>query len=386
MLLNPYLFKDNNDNKFISNESLKKAGIVYRKRKIYIMKRYAQKCFDARSIFNSYLMNNVILINISRTKTEEGIYRNIKSTYSFVYTGVKGESISEFLNARLRLQYCITSGYECDETFKEGEYENSNYYEDLGFTFGFEENDDPVEVNINDMYCDESVIPDNSEKLTIPDPRYYTESQYFKDGNVDDTFIMRRDRFYDARDLIDEVADVFLVKEDEQENFNTTQCLDSNNELIPNNNAEAIFENWEKIKDAQELPFDMFILNSQSCFSSYKFIYDTKTGFNMKNVMTNKSIIRNRNSDYISMISKRMRKIGDKLSKYYGNIRIYYYSSDISDKVEIIFDDDNHKKISSTFDKNSMFERLMVFMSDKYKNYIERPLINYDNLSFLSLA
>lgn len=386
MLLNPYLFKDNNDNKFISDESLKKAGIIYRKRKIYIMKKYAKQCFDAGSVFNSYVMNNVILVNISRTKQDDETYKNIKSTYSFMYTGVKGESISEFLNARLRLQYCITSGYICDETFEEGKFENASYYDDLGFTFGYEENDDPVEINIEDMYCDESVDIENNEKLVIPDPRYYTEKQYYSDGNCDDSFIMRRDRFYNARDLIDEATDVMLVEENEQDQFNKTRCTDSKGDLIPSNTMENMYKNWEKIRDAQELPFDMFLLNSKSCFSSYKFIYDSKSGFNIKNIMTNKTIVMIRNSDYIKMISDRMKKYCNKMSKYYGDLRIYYYSSDISDKVEMIFDSDDHKKISSVFDKNSMFERLMVYMSDKYQNYVERPIINYDNMNFLSLA
>ena len=35
MLLNPYLFQDPDDNVKVSKESITKAGIVYRKRKIY---------------------------------------------------------------------------------------------------------------------------------------------------------------------------------------------------------------------------------------------------------------------------------------------------------------------------------------------------------------
>ena len=65
MLLNPYLFQDPDDNVKVSKESITKAGIVYRKRKIYILKKYATHCFDPGNIFDSYVMNTVIVVNTS---------------------------------------------------------------------------------------------------------------------------------------------------------------------------------------------------------------------------------------------------------------------------------------------------------------------------------
>ena len=172
MLLNPYLFQDPEDNAKVSKESITKAGIVYRKRKIYILKKYATQCFDPGSIFDSYVMNTVIVVNTSRSKDKNGLYKCIKSTYSFTYSGTNGDIISEFKNSRLMLRYCITSGYECDETYREGKFIDSSYYDDLGITFGYNENEDPVEVNLDDMYCDESVEDLSKSKLNIPDPRY----------------------------------------------------------------------------------------------------------------------------------------------------------------------------------------------------------------------
>jgi len=377
MLLNPYLFQDTNDNKFVSDESFKKAGIVYHKRKIYILKKYSQKCFGENSIFNSYVMNTVILVNISRTKIKKDVYRNIKSTYSFSFTSTTNDIISEFNNARLRLNYCITSGYDCDALYKEGEFVDSLYYDDLGFTFGYDEHDDPVEVNINDMFhCNESEDIDKKSVLKIPNPTYYTTRQYKINNGVPQGHVMLESRYYDARDLIDSNTDIYLVDEKESTELNRTVCSDSDNAIVPANNN--FLESWERIKDAEEIPFDMFILNSLACFSSYKFIYDTKEGFNIKDINTDKTIIKSRNTDYIEMIAKRMKKYCDNLSKIYGNIRIHYYSCDISDKIEIIFEDKKFHKVTSTYDRNSMFERLMVFVTDKYEPVLNRGPINYD--------
>ena len=77
-----------------------------------------------------------------------------------------------------------------------------------------------------------------------------------------------------------------------------------------------------------------------------------------------------------------MNKFCNKLKQLYGDLRIYYYSSDISEHIEIVFDNDKYHKISSTFDRNSMFERLMVFVTDKYREVIEKPLLNIDEYFF----
>ena len=95
-------------------------------------------------------MNTVIVVNTSRSKDENGFYKCIKSTYSFTYSGTNGDIISEFKNSRLMLRYCITSGYECDETYREGKFIDSSYYDDLGITFGYNENEDPIEETDND--------------------------------------------------------------------------------------------------------------------------------------------------------------------------------------------------------------------------------------------
>lgn len=373
MLLNPYLFQDTNDNKFASDESFKKAGIIYHKRKIYILKKYAQKCFGNNSIFNSYLMNTVILVNVSRSKMESGLYRNIKSIYSFMYTGTNDDIISEFRNSRLRLNYCITSGYDCDETYVEGKYQDSNFYDDLGFTFGYDENEDPVEVNINDMFssCDESSPEAIDEKLIIPNPKYYTSRQYEIDNNEECDFILKHDRYYEAIDLIDDSTDVFVVEENELDKLNHTVCTNESGNIVPIK-GDAIFELTERISDLQTIPFEMFILNCKSCFTSYKFIYDSKFGFNIKDINSDKTIIKSRNIDYIEMIAERMNKYCEKIKQNYGDFRLYYYSSDISDRIEIILNDSKYQKISSTFDKNSMFERLMVFITDKYESVLNR--------------
>lgn len=380
MLLNPYLYKDNDENKLISDESMKKAGIVYNKRKIYILKKYATKCFGADSIFNTYLMNTVILVNVSKSKVSENLYRCIKSTYAFTYTGTNSDIISEFRNSRLRLNYCITSGYECDETFVEGKYVDSMYYDDLGFTFGYDENEDPVEVNINDMMsteCDESSPEAQVEKLIIPDPRYYTALQYELDNNEECDFIMNKDRYYQANDLLDQSTDIFVVEENELDKMNSTECTDVKGDVVPVH-GEAIFELAERISDLQSIPFDMFVLNCKACFTSYKFIYDSKFGFNIKDINSDKNIIKSRNIDYIEMIAEKMNKYCEKIKRNYGDFRLYYYSSDISDRIEIILDDPKFHKISSTFDKNSMFERLMVFVTDKYESVLRRPSYNYN--------
>ena len=383
MLLNPYLYKDPED-KIVSDESIKRAGIVYNKRKIYILKKYAMKCFSADSIFNSYLMNTVILVNVSKSKIDENLYRCIKSTYSFTYTGTNGDVISEFRNARMKLNYCITSGYDCDSTYEEGKFVDSMYYEDLGFTFGYDENEDPVEVNINDMMCsgcDESSPEAESEKLIIPDPRYYTIKQYELDDNEEYDFIMNRNRYYDANDLIDSSTDIYVVEENELDKMNCTHCVDKKGDIIPAK-GEVIFELAERISDIQSIPFDMFVLNCKACFTSYKFIYDSKFGFNIKDINTDKNIIRSRNMDYLELIADKMKKYCEKIKKNYGDFRLYYYSSDISDRIEIILDDPRFHKICSTFDKNSMFERLMVFVTDKYESYLRRPTVNFSNLNF----
>ena len=74
-----------------------------------------------------------------------------------------------------------------------------------------------------------------------------------------------------------------------------------------------------------------------------------------------------------------MNKYCEKIKRNYGDFRLYYYSSDISDKIEIILNDNEYHKISSTFDKNSMFERLMVFVTDKYESVLRRPSFVIDD-------
>ena len=382
MLLNPYLFQDPEDNAKVSKESITKAGIVYRKRKIYILKKYATQCFDPGSIFDSYVMNTVIVVNTSRSKDKNGLYKCIKSTYSFTYSGTNGDIISEFKNSRLMLRYCITSGYECDETYREGKFVDSSYYDDLGITFGYNENEDPIEVNLDDMYCDESVEDLSKNKLNIPDPRYYTTKQYEIDTGVESEFIMNKNRFYEAVDLLDDATEVYIVEENEIDKMNHTECRDINGELTISKDPNLVFEISEMVRDVQLIPFDMFLLNSKACFTSYKFIYDSKFGFNIKDVTTDKTIIRSRNSDYLELISNKMNKFCNKLKQLYGDLRIYYYSSDISEHIEIVFDNDKYHKISSTFDRNSMFERLMVFVTDKYIEVIEKPLLNIDEYFF----
>ena len=383
MLLNPYMFQnDKSDNK-ISADSIEKSGIVYRKRKIYILKKYAIKCFDDKnSIFDNYLMNTVILVNISITKKDAGIYECIKSIYSFKYTGYKNSNIlSEFRNSRLILNYCMTSGYECDEIYLSGRYKDSRYYNDLGITFGYDENEDPVEVNIDDICCDESVYL-NNEKLSIPDPKYYTVRQYEIDTGNDSEFIMSKNKYYNAYELIDDVSNIFLVSENTEESLNKTCCTDIKGDIVALKDPNSIFELTEIIRDVQLIPFDMFLLNSKSCFTSYKYIYDSKCGYNIKDINSDKNIIKTRNYDYIKMIAKKMKKYCDKLTKVYGPLRLYYYSSDISEQIEIIFEKDETKKITCSFDKNSMFERLMVFVTDRYKDIIQKPLINIDDYYF----
>ena len=381
MLINPYLYKDPEDTKKISPESVKKAGIVYRKRKIYILKKYAQQCFDAESIFSSYVMNTVIIVNVSKSKCEDGTYKCIKSTYSFTYTGTNGDIISEFKNSRLMLRYCTTSGYECDETYREGKFEDSNYYNDLGIVFGYDENDDPIEINLDDMcaYGDDIDEQYFNEKLYVPDPRYYTTKQYEVDTGISgEEFILRKNRYYDAIDLIDDVSDVFVVEENELEKLNNTECKDINGDIVKVDSS-SFYELAEIIRDAQLIPFDMMLLNTRSCFNSYKFIYDSKTGFNIKDVNNDKIIIKSRNSDYLKMIANRMNQFCNKLKNIYGDLRVYYYSSDISEHIEIVLDKDKLHKISCTFDRNSMFERLMVYVTDKYHEYVSRPILNIDD-------
>lgn len=385
MLLNPYLFQDESDKKTISDESIKNAGILYRKRKIYILKKYAIKCFESGNIFDSYSMNTVIVVNISRSKDNiSGNYKCIKSVYSFTYAGTNSDVISEFKNARLMLRYCITSGYECDESYREGKYIDSTYYNDLGITFGYDENDDPVEINIDDMCCCDDDMEDlNKEKLHIPDPRYYTKEQYEIDTGLETEFVLMKNRFYDAIDLLDDTTDVYVVEEKDIDKMNHTECRDINGEITPVKDPQMIYELTEIIKDAQLIPFDMFLLNSKSCFTSYKFIYDSKSGFNIKDINSDRNIIKSRNSDYLNIIANKMNHFCNKIKNLYGDFRLYYYSSDISEHIELVFDNDKYHKISSTFDKNAMFERLMVYVTDKYREYIERPLINIDDYYFV---
>ena len=143
--------------------------------------------------------------------------------------------------------------------------------------------------------------------------------------------------------------------------------------------SSSFYELAEIIRDAQLIPFDMMLLNTRSCFNSYKFIYDSKSGFNIKDVNNDKIIIKSRNSDYLKMIANRMNQFCNKLKNIYGDLRVYYYSSDISEHIEIVLDKDKLHKISCTFDRNSMFERLMVYVTDKYQEYVSRPVLNIDD-------
>ncbi|MGL4949615.1 MAG: hypothetical protein ACRC5M_04475 [Anaeroplasmataceae bacterium] len=375
MLINPYAYKTN-DNDYVGFESIKKSGIVYKKRKIYLINKInGMKDEYEDSIFNSYRNNLVIMTNTSVSNNEDGEKYYIKSTYTFSYFCSNEDIINGFKSGRLHLKYASTSGYKFRGD--ESDIIPAEYYTDLGFTFSYGENDDPIEINLNDMDNKESCMTECS--LIVPDPRYYTTRQYEIDKGRSCEPIMTKDRTYDGSDLLDESTDIYLIKENENNLVKGTSHSSSGGGMVPVRNSKQIFDVYEKIKEADTIPFDMFLINSQSFFSSYKFIYDSKNGFNIKDITSDSILINMRRRDYVKSIVDKMTKYCEKLTKTYGSIRVHYYSSEILDKVDIIFDDESINKISVTLDKDSTFERMMVFLTDKYEtHFIKKYAENYD--------
>lgn len=382
MLLNPYVYKKINKENFVSLESVKKANITFRRRKIYIVKRYEPAFMpDVNNKYiltmDGYVQNNmVILVNISKSKdvrTDSDKY--IRSIYSFAYFSRYGMSVSDFKNARLRLKYGTTTGYEYFD-----DYYKDEFYRDLGFTFCYNENEDPVEVNLGDIDSD---IDENGKpgKISVVDPRYYTDLQFKIDNNLDiyeDTDnilnLFDKTRYFNGNELIDDVTEIYYVEENKDNILSGTKISDKNKSMIPVNGT-FVYEKMEKINDLNMIPFNMFLLNSQSCFGEYKFIYDSKYRNTMKDILSDKYLMEYRRSDYIKMMMNKMLKYCKRLEKIYGNIRVQYYSNEIVDKVNVIFDDNDYESITVALDKDSTLERLMVYVTDKYElEYIKRNI------------
>ena len=375
MLLNPYIYTQKKQ--MFDPESIKRADIIFHERNIYIIKLHDTNTFEENSIFNSYQTNFVLLTNFSHTrgKDKKDIYT--KNTYGFTFSSEKGKAIKEFMNSELRLIYATSIAYESYE-----EYYKDEYYNDLGMSFIDVAKDDPFEINLDDMCHTESM---DTGTIKAPDPRYYTVKQYEVDTNMEFTNIIvdSRKRFRGS-EFYDDNTKVMSLYLDKKEGYdNSVKTINSKGELIPLSNKQYM-DHIEKVTIMNDIPFSLFVPNMQSCFKEYKFIYDSKLGYNFKDIKGYDGSVY-RQSDYLKDISDILRGISKKMEKTFGRIRLMYSFSDVEDCVEVIFDDEGGRKIKYNYNKNSTFDRIATYMCDKWERKYERyvnPYVEYPDHTY----
>ncbi|MBR1818101.1 MAG: hypothetical protein IJ772_04555 [Bacilli bacterium] len=369
MLLIPYRYTA--EKKLFDPESVKLADIVYRERNIYIIKLHEYDFGD--SIFSGYQTNFVLLTNFSHTKEKDKKDIYTKNTYGFTYKSEKGKAIKEFMNAELKLIYATSIAYESYD-----EYYKDEYYNDLGMSFIDVAKEDPYEINLDDMCHTDDI---ESGVIKAPDPRYYTVKQYEIDNNKEFVnLIVDSRKTYKGNEIYDDCTKIMSLYLDKKEGYDDgIKMANGKGQLVPLNNKECM-EHVEKMAILNDIPFSMFVPNMQSCFKGYKFIYDSKFGYNFKDINGyDKSIYRQ--SEYLKDISDRLRGISKRIEKNFGKIRLTYVFSDVEDCVEVIFDDEGGKKIRYNYNKNSTFDRIATYMTDKWEKKYEYYIKGYANKS-----
>ena len=370
MLLNPYVYIKKEH--YLDPDSVKKSGIVDRERKITVIKLH-QNIDVSDSIFGKYQMNFVLLANFSHTKDNNGEDRYIKNTYGFTYTSTSNDAIREFLNSKLRLVYATSTGFKTYD-----DYYKDEFYDDLGFTFIETVDNDPFEICIDDMNFNEEIV---SGTLKVPDPRYYTNKQFEIDNNREFDGICQEGLFYFyGKDIYDDITVMESLNMDSQLGYDDgVKCSNQKGELVPVN-IQMDGDYIEKICKINNIPLVLFADNAKSCFKSYKFIYDSKMSYNIKDIKTYRNISEYRKLDYLKDITNKLRKIGKEFEEIYGNIRFMYYFSDIEDSAEVIFDDEGKHKIRYNYNKKDIYERIATNLFDKYERFYQRYTMPYNDI------
>ena len=359
MLLIPYRYMKKDH--LYDPDSVSKAGIKFKERKIYIIKLH--QTFQENDTTQT---NFVVLTNFSHTHNKTtGEDRYIKNTYGFIYVSPVGEVIKEFMLSKMRLVYATSTGYKSFD-----DYYKDEFYDDLGFTFLETQDNDPFEICIDDMSHDEEIV---SGTLKIPDPRYYTVEQFEIDNDREFNGIVneRLMDFY-GKDLYDDGTFIKSLCIDKQLGYDdSVKYSNQKGELIPVT-SQLSGDYLEKVIKLNDIPLTLFSDNSKSCFKSYKFIYDSKLRYNIKDIVSYKDMSNYRQRDYLVDITDKLRKISKDIEELYGNIRLMYYFSDIEDSVEVIFDDEGYQKMRYNYNKNCIYDRVATYLFDKYERYYER--------------
>ena len=321
------------------------------KRIIYISDEPTPKDANPNNIFSSSVKRTVILTNLSKSRTSNETTKIIKSTYVFrCYKNVFEED--NFNESTLYLERMLTTGYEL--------YKGTRI--DLGITLseGFsDEYQYPTSININDIF-NESLELENRESLSLIDPRYYTElHQEYETGNEFITLPQIGKSSWKGEELIDLNTEMFKIEN--ETGYTNNFKVRNENELIPVSKDKnlRILEHKMYIED---IPIRLFIISQMSFLSAYQLHWDSKyKGCNLVDVYRPKGFIRDEKIiEDTRMIESIITKIGNKLKKIFGDIRIMYYFSQFEERITVIFDNDEISSISMRLSKENLFERVLV--------------------------
>jgi hypothetical protein len=355
-----------NPNRFITLQPLlddkvfKKVGILKFKRIIYVIDENVQNV-DPNNMFSCNSKRTLVLINLSKSKlvSATGFNKYIKSVYVFhCYRNILEED--NFNESTFYLDRMLTTGYEKgDETI-------FNTRLDLGITMGDGFNTIcPTSININDLCCD-GIEMDEKESLDLMDPRFYIPRHQEEILGEEFLTLPALNKFsWKGRELIDINTEIFSVVNKSKYNYSLMET--GNNSLLPMS-GDLQLQTLEHQMYVEDIPIRLFLISQMSFLSSFQLHWDSKyKGFNMVDVYKPKDfLLKEKLQEDVLLLEHITNKLGKKLQKVFGNLRIMYYFSPVEERVTVIFDNDKIKEMSIRFDKDNIFERAAVVSNQEY--------------------
>lgn len=389
MFINPYRFKEVGENYYNKNRITSEAGIISCKRDIFIIEN-PKEVDEVNNFFSKYRMCSILLINYVKYKLDDyynkevripyGVelgdenYMYIKSTYRFSSHSPTNEKlINNFFNLRLYLDYSHATAYQTDF---------NDYYFDLGVTLGGDftpanNNISPWCINLNslssDIGEDLSSFEASKESLYILDPRFYNEKQFeIENGfNYQNILTDGKTTFY-GKELVDEFTNFYSVERSYLKPLNSYLSEDKKGPPV------YMDVTIQQLSRLEELPIELFQLSVASFYDSYLLVYDSKLGVNFDKLSASKEYLRvDRFKDYGNFFKKAITKIGKRLTKEFGNLRIMLYNNQVEDYCYLLFDDIRLTPILRKFDKKEIFENMTIAKNPLHFENTLEEFINY---------
>jgi hypothetical protein len=359
-------------------DNISKSNIISCKRLIYLLN---ENNF-VESDINSNCPRTMILINYSKTKYDN--YTSInKSTYILDAYCNNITFRSNFKELKFNLKYALVSGFRNDIY----NY-NKNIYYDLssGLSDNFSTHTGARSIYFDDLYDDNlNMVQD---QVDILDPRYYNRKHYELDTNCEykELAALNYSSYYGV-DLIDQYTELYEVKPKSNIHIPSIQLYEKDkNGLIPTN--KSVWETFEQTAYINNFSTNIFRVNHESLLNDYIFIYDTELNqFCYKQVnLYNQYNQKERIIDKMTLLKDLIMNYALRIKDKFGDIRVMYYYSNISEVVTIDFAEGDLKKLTSTYKPQDLFERADVSTFwYKYEEELNNRFghnLNYDLIKY----